>query len=1106
MANVTGSFLQGILVPDPRITADTYDPALSTVTQAGPRAGVPVDQGASLLTLGASGDQVADTSLTVGVVRAGTPPRMRWRETGDALWRGWEPPLALQGRAFLHYATTSTPGDAHPHVVTLASGVVLAAHDYSPVAGQHTTGVFRLDADDDAPAWSARVTVYSHGQTSTYGSWPSIVQLASGRVLAYYWVESLDSGVTTAARIQMSYSDDDGATWTVGAASVLGALQTVAASAFQPGRIRVARSGDQMCMVVGYRSTSTYYWDRLRQYASIDDGATWVQVADYDGGIDGTDAHTTQQGGYHDLVTDGGTGFVLVYIQMPVGVDDYMARARHLGSATHPITAGDPVAVTITNDNTSAPVVWATGVQDDVTDPDNPGGYLVTGDLALVRDEDGTIYIYGRDADDAEVGVALVTTDAGTTWEPHASSVGGYGWQPWHYGDAAAYPRGYAAAMCRGRAVMVGQHAANPGTGDYSLSAMYLGGYTTCPMGSVDGGVGGSALNRTAWILAWQPYDLPQNTGAEWTLATTGAPTTPAFDGSGAMTTTTGAAQTIYYSATPAASGIDGAMCVEAEVTVSAGTAEVYARTGDASGLYQVRVAISTTQLILRDVVAGSNLVTVSDTVGASGVQVRIYLNEGATVAYYRALSASHDQHWTLLGAATGLSLNGAASSVDQIKIGVPASSTASWTWFAAGPRSRGGWDTMEDSDDVQALIGGRALIGAPGVYVDQGVSVSASGGPALLADEWVVETAYDYPVTAVDPTVAPSPSREWRSTQTASAEIIAWSWHADGTVSLPPGRALGLYLGGANFRTAYFEGRDVGGSWVTLGTWDAADGQSSLRYTRSGESVYVDTSGSSSSPWYPTDALAGSCFQSDSSTSRRILAQSAGTWTASTTQTPVLRLAGVAGGDPASGTSGKILARNGLLLVPSTGTGYSAFRVRIPGGQPTPDGYYRLGVAMMGLLHVWGQEYSWGRRIDLAPNVLVTTGRTGERTATRLGPPRRAVDIAWPDGIDTTKVGGSAPTPDYVQARTGGAAVATPAGTPWDLVGVVSRLDRAPVVYFDGLPITSGSERMIAHPTRIMYGRVVSDVAIEQVIGREWGDTAGEVMRIATVRIEEEV
>lgn len=1091
MANVTGSFIQGLLIPDPRVTVDTMDAALTSATEAGPMAGVPVDQGASLLTLSASGDQESDTSLDVGVVRAGSPPTLKWRDTGDTYWRGWEPPIAVTGREYILYSSGVALGDARPHAITLASGKVLAIEEYL------TGGVTRMAVVSLDTSWSGRTTVYTHAQASTYGAHGCLVQLASGRVLAFYWVEEINAAsAVVRARVQMSYSDDDGATWTIGASSVLGAGSAVSTASFQPGRIRVARSGSSMMMVIGFRATARNFNDVLRQYASTDAGATWTEIAEFSGEADSNE----QDGRFHDLVALSGGGYVLAYVRRPLLASPtrYGLMVRRLGYAEQPITMGSATEVRV-EDVVSTYVSWALGTIDGTPDPDYPGGTIDTADLALCEDEDGALYIFGRNAGNAQTGVVVRSLDGGVTWAVACDGVGREGYVAWHIGDAAAYPSSFTATCQRGRVVMVSQHAANPGTADLSLSAIYMGGYSTAPLGAIDSGGGGDAINRAGWSVQWQPYDLPQHTGSYWTETLTGGATAPAFDGSGDLALSTGVGQTIYYTHTAGASGVTTAsVIVEAQVQATSGTIEVYAARDGATD-WQVRVAVSTTSIVLRDTVAGSNIATVTTTDGASMIHVRIYLTNGACAAFYRLASASHDQEWTLIGASASLTAGAAIG--DQIKVGCPASSSGVVRWMGmleTDWNALTGWSSVAD---LEARIGGRL----PGCYLSRGVTVDASGGPGLLGDEWVIETAYGYPVEAVDPTYAPSPGREWRSTQTTNAEIIAWSWEAAGTVSYPPGTALGLYLGGANFRTAYFEGRDSGGSWVTLGTWDAADGQSALRYTRTGESITVDTSGSSTSPWYPVGALEGSVFQLDSSVARRIRSNSGGSWTASTTQRPVLRLTGVSGADPSSGTTGKILSSSALLLVPSVGT-YNAYRVRIPGGQPTPDGYYRIGVAMLGILHLWGQEYGWGRRIDLTPNVVVTTSRSGARSARTLGSARRAIDIAWPDGVDTTGVGGSSPTPDYIVPRTGGSPAATPGGTPWDLFGVVQRIGRDPVVHFEGLPVSSATERMVTHPSRMIYGRIMSDVALEQVIGREWGDTSGEVLRIATVRIEEEV
>ena len=94
--------------------------------------------------------------------------------------------------------------------------------------------------------------------------------------------------------------------------------------------------------------------------------------------------------------------------------------------------------------------------------------------------------------------------------------------------------------------------------------------------------------------------------------------------------------------------------------------------------------------------------------------------------------------------------------------------------------------------------------------------------GPAYRSDTWTIATDYRFPVRAVHVEEEPSPRRTWRSTTTASEQIIAWE--LDPTVTSPfLGPARCLYLAGINFRTAYWEGRDGAGVWQSIATVDAA-------------------------------------------------------------------------------------------------------------------------------------------------------------------------------------------------------------------------------------------------------------------------------------------
>jgi hypothetical protein len=65
------------------------------------------------------------------------------------------------------------------------------------------------------------------------------------------------------------------------------------------------------------------------------------------------------------------------------------------------------------------------------------------------------------------------------------------------------------------------------------------------------------------------------------------------------------------------------------------------------------------------------------------------------------------------------------------------------------------------------------------------------------------------------------------------------------------------------------------------------------------------------------------------------------------------------------------------------------------------------------------------------------------------------------------------------------------------------------PVVYVAYLPrVALGTAQMVVHDDLHLYGRIVSDVSIETVQGREWdgkGNT-GEMVRTSSIRLEEEL
>ena len=105
-----------------------------------------------------------------------------------------------------------------------------------------------------------------------------------------------------------------------------------------------------------------------------------------------------------------------------------------------------------------------------------------------------------------------------------------------------------------------------------------------------------------------------------------------------------------------------------------------------------------------------------------------------------------------------------------------------------------------------------------------------------------------------------------------------------------------------------------------------------------------------------------------------------------------------------------------------------------------------------------------------------------------------------------------SAAQPDYVVGSSTGSpeAVAAYRDGPYLMRGIVDHLNgsASPVVYVAHLPrVALNTTQMVVHRDLMLYGRVMSDVSIETVQGREWGGKfEGEVVRTSNVRLEEEL
>jgi len=129
--------------------------------------------------------------------------------------------------------------------------------------------------------------------------------------------------------------------------------------------------------------------------------------------------------------------------------------------------------------------------------------------------------------------------------------------------------------------------------------------------------------------------------------------------------------------------------------------------------------------------------------------------------------------------------------------------------------------------------------------------------------------------------------------------------------------------------------------------------------------------------------------------------------------------------------------------------------------------------------------------------------GRSGIRSSQALSPTRRAVELAWVDGVETSGLTDSAP--NWVVGWVGGQPVVVPADIPWSLPGLVEHLHGAdtPVVYCAAFDVPASGTDVIDVTDRrhLLYGTVVSEsLRSDSVLGEE---AQSELLRLGTCRLE---
>lgn len=1083
-SNITPTQLRGLLLPDPRFTYLTgFSSTLSSLTQAGPLAGVPVAQQDSEMVLEGLGTQTAATQLQVRTARAGHPgvdaARFVWKYSTDTDWRGWDPPVSLTGFEFIDRSTTANEW-TNWHARTLDDGTIVV------VADRLRRYVRCWTRNPSTGVWT-NTEVYDRGSSQTFPTWPCVVVLPNQKLLCFFWSEAADGTY----QIRNYVSSDSGATWIAGQKGCLD--EAIDPTDYQPGRIRGDHLNDQITLVV-HVEEQTGPEDQLRQYASNDLGATLDLVAEWTG----------ESRKYADVLAHGDKLYIAVIADTGGTTPDYAPYVRSIASCYEDVTAVDGVLMQSTTDT----MEWAT----------QAGGLFTAGELTLWDDEDGVLWVMGREhATGANQNYELAVRasfDGGDTW----AEVGGgpadhEGTSTWRGMDDSTYPAALAAVAHRGRTLVIHRFAANPGTADDSLCAMWLGGYTTVCLAQETGKGTVSPRTVSGWTNTWLPYDMPED-GPTYTASSTGTATL----GPAGLAFLTLVAQTEMRLASNLPGTLDEGVTFLGECKLEDNQCRVEIRWNDSvAEEYEIAVIVEETRIVLYDLVAGAEIDHVDTTDGVTGyVQILVDCTGNNVVAHYRPVTASGDREWIEVGTSGACVDNGAITAPGhRVRWGQFDSSISYWRMAHFASDEYTG-EHLYGQDNWGDLLG-RSYMPTP-VFVDGGTSIQAIDGPTFRNEDWHIDTRYEHGVERMHPEIAASPRQAWRSTDDATLNTIAWAMtQADDIREITPfeGGLVGVHLADINFRTCSIWGRTGAGAWVQRATIDAASGMTGLKWTRAGRIVRPDATGATGCDrFFPHGALVGSYFDLDGQP-RRIVGNTAGIWSTATTgtATPVSITLEEAteSTDLTSGTAGAIWANHVTAVFPQPSVQYEAYRLYIA-AQTTSEGYFRVGTRVIGHVALLGWQYSRGRRMErLVPNER-TWPRSGVRRSRQPAPARRALEAAWTEGVDTAPITLSDAAPDFFLNYTGGSPTGARGDAPYSLAGIFEQLGGGvrSCVYLSGftLPSSAGNVVIVNNRDRHLHGTIVSEsFSADNVIGDEWADDgAGEVFRIGTIRIEEEV
>ncbi len=1062
----------------------TLGATMTATTQAGPKPGgctADRDSPLALFSVGELDDPISTTSaladIQVTTQEAGQVGRatVRWGYTGASAPYSWDPPVLITGWEFIDRSATANQWK-RPHVARI------------PSTGRVIASVTKTSSQ--AVAWRQdRFGKWFDAVVATTGAATvsCVVPLSTknGRIACLY----IRQTSSTSSQIRMSYSDDSGATWTLGSSACLKTPLGKAGASYK--RIRAVELHGLLSVLLWEQDTT----DTIYQYVSSDQGAS----------LDLVETFSSAAKACPDMTVHAGVLYIATIEYDAARAASTLAPyVRVLSSASLPLSSVDAVDA------------------GDVADLTEWGNYAVgvidAAECAMFADDDGVLWLYGVDHDvTATWDVATRSSrDGGLTWTHNFDGTHVPSGTVLYKGDASTYLRDLTVAPERGRAVLLHTSQVNAATDD-SLCAAYVGGWSNVGMAEDDDLTTGA--NVAGWDHVWLPIDLPTDSGAIWTVDSFGG-TGAAALGDRGLTLSTGDATHWYtYTAAPSiSSSAEDGILDEVHVTLVSGTAQHRVRISDGVNDYEVSVTLTATTAELRDINTGLAIDSLAID-GTAGVVLRVALEKGTGVwsgntGVVRAWARVDGPYsgslidygpravraWEQIG--TSSTLVSSAETTTRVSWGVTGVSEAIFRRVAY---SAGAYTAGNVSSSLYGTQRGCTLPGAASpIHLTEGLQVYGIGGPTVVGDSWTHRVAYEHPVEAVDPSRFPSPRRTHRTTSVAIDHDIAWTgmdigWRA--------GDMLGILAVGVNFPQANLYRDLTGANHVSNLDFRIQ----SLAFSRSRGQI-IPVAGGSAAPFHFSEgSLRGAHVNLGAGVIRKVRGNQAGAWlsagAAGDYPSARVQLDAYDAGDAASGSLDLWMPGGFFITEAMLSTDTLMLRTT---KHPTTEGYFEYGVLMIGRVRILKRP-AWGRSLQWTPAYALNTSPSGARTARSLGPVGRSVEIAWDDGVETTAIHTAGVAPDWYTAGYSGAdAIAAPADTPRTLGGILTDADgaRLPVGYlpaiqqFAAAPTAAAPYRDL-DPHGWLYGRILTEtLRMDTHLGDE---QRNEYVKGGLVRFEEE-